>query len=164
MSADSPATFSLPRVPVPHQDFVSYIQKEHQGTVQELLAPYNVYEGRLREGFAQHRETQALQDPKINAVPIFGADRELLRVNARSTDDKVLNGKYLMPLGEKDRKPNGAPATVESINSFKKNFNLFSESSLVDMDWSNIVAAGSSVVTALLPVPEEHDTSKKALR
>jgi len=69
-----------------------------------------------------------------------------------------------MPLQFKDRKLDGAPATVESLQDFKKNFNLFSESSLADLDWTNVVAAGSSVVTALLPVPDKYNTSKKSLR
>lgn len=69
-----------------------------------------------------------------------------------------------MPLAPSERKANGAPAVVCSFNEFKKNFDLFSESTLVDMDWSNVVAAGSSVVTALLPVPEKCGGSKRALR
>lgn len=41
---------------------------------------------------------------------------------------------------------------------------LFSESSLVDLDWSNVIVAGSGVVTALLPVPAPHNESKRSLR
>ena len=63
-----------------------------------------------------------------------------------------------------ERNANGVPAVVGSIKDFKQNFDLFSESALVDMDWSNVVAAGSSVVTALLPVPEPYSGSKRALR
>jgi hypothetical protein len=44
------------------------------------------------------------------------------------------------------------------MKEFKNNFNLFSESSLVDLDWSNVVAAGSSVVTSLLPVMVSYPT------
>lgn len=40
----------------------------------------------------------------------------------------------------------------------------YRESSLADFDWSNVVAVGSSVVTALLPVPDQYNTSKKVLR
>lgn len=158
------SAFLLPEVPVPHRNFVSYIQQEHKEAVQELVAPYNAYEGRLREGFAQHRDHPALEDPNVNAVPVFGSDNEVLRVNARKTDDQAVNSKFIMPLDGKTRKLDGAPATVGSISDFKKNFNIFSESSLTDLDWSNVVAAGSSVVTALLPVPVEYNTSKKALR
>ena len=58
------------------------------------------------------------------------------------------------------RKPQGAPAVVDSLEEFQMNINLFSELSLVDLDWSNVVAAGSSVVTALLPVPEKYNGSR----
>jgi ankyrin repeat protein len=69
-----------------------------------------------------------------------------------------------MALPEEVRRPNGSLATVQSLKEFKRNFNVFSESSLVDMDWSNVVAAGSSVVNCLLPVPKEFDVSKRTLR
>ena len=60
--------------------------------------------------------------------------------------------------------PDGSPAIVEFIREFKNNLNVFSESSLVDLDWSNVVVAGSAVVTSLLAVPKEHASSKRALR
>lgn len=164
MATGTSAAFVLPKVPVPHKNFIQYIQKHPQGSIHELVNPYNAFEAKLREGFAQHRGDQALQDPNVNAVPIFGEDIEVLRVEHRRTDDETLNQKYVMPLVAKDRKPGGAPATVESIQDFKKNFNYFSESSLADLDWNNVVAAGSSVVTALLPVPDKYKDSKKAQR
>lgn len=34
----------------------------------------------------------------------------------------------------------------------------------MDLDWSNVVAAGSAVVTAILPVPAPHNESKRNLR
>ena len=69
-----------------------------------------------------------------------------------------------MTLGAEERRPNGSPAIVQSLKDFQQNFALFCESSLVDLDWSNVVAAGSSVVTCMLPVPEQHRSSKRALR
>lgn len=130
----------------------------------QLVAPFNEYEARLREGFAQHRDHPSLQDPNVNAVPIFKQGQDVPRISKRDIDDQTHHQDHLIPLTAKDRKPAGAPATVETIQDFKKNFNLFSESSLVDLDWSNVVAAGSSVVTPLLPVPDKYNTSKKAQR
>ncbi|EKG11707.1 hypothetical protein MPH_11200 [Macrophomina phaseolina MS6] len=69
-----------------------------------------------------------------------------------------------MPLEAEKRKPDGTPAVIQSLKDFRTNFNIFSESSLADMDWSNVVAAGSSVVTSLLPVPGKYAGSKRALR
>ena len=162
MVTASSAPFTLPKVPVPHQDFVSYIEKH--GANHHILDPYNKYEARLREGFAQHGGDNALKDPMINAVPIFGSNKPLLRVESRKADDQTLNDKCIMSLKAKDRKRAGAPATVADMQEFKKNFNLFSESSLVDLDWNNVIAAGSSVVTSLLPVSQEVSKSKKAQR
>ena len=164
MPSNDIGTFELPKTPVSHANFVSYVTKPGVEEVQGLVAPFRAYEAKLREGFAQHRDHEALQDPFVNAVPIFGNEHDIPRVRARATDDPALNEKYIMPLGSKDRKPDGAPAIVGSLQDFKMYFNLFSESSLADLDWSNVVAAGSSVVTSLLPVPDKHNNSKKALR
>ncbi len=149
---------------MPHEEFVSFINKQRGEDIQKVVTPYNQFEAKLREGFAQHREHEAIQNLNVNAVPLFHEGNDVLRIRARNTDDPLRNAKYLMPLNAKDQKPEGAPATVQSLQDFKTNFNVFSESSLMDLDWSNVVAAGSSVVTALLPVPIEHSTSKKALR
>ena len=160
-AANGPPAFALPKVPVPHGDFVSYINTKTADEISCAVAPYIDYEAKLREGFAQHREHEALKNVHVNAVPVpMGA----LHVKPRNIEDQSLNEKYIMPLTAASRKPDGASATVGSMRDFRKNFNLFSESSLVDMDWSNVVAAGSAVVTALLPVPEKYHGSKKALR
>ena len=160
----SEPTFTLPKVPVPHKDFISFVRDKSWKDITGAVAPYNDYEAKLREGFAQFRDHEALSDPNINAVPVFGSENDALRVRSRNCDDNSLSEKFIMPLDTTSRKKDGAAATVESIQEFKKNFNLFSESSLVDLDWSNIVAAGSSVVTPLLPVPKKHGASKKAQR
>ncbi|KAL8827871.1 MAG: hypothetical protein Q9170_006840 [Blastenia crenularia] len=157
-------TFVLPKVPAVHQDFLSYINGKDGNEVRKLTAPYNNYEAKLREGFAQHRDHPILRDPNVNAVPVFKQGVDIPRISKRDIDAKSHHQNYIIPLSAKDRKPAGAPAVVESIQDFKKNFSLFSESSLADLDWSNVVAAGSSVVTPLLPVPEKFNTSKKAQR
>lgn len=57
----------------------------------------------------------------------------------------------MLPLDAAERRKNGSPAIVQDVNEFQKNFALFSESSLVDLDWSNVVAAG---YIALLTLPD----------
>ncbi|KAL2890087.1 hypothetical protein HOO65_020629 [Ceratocystis lukuohia] len=49
-------------------------------------------------------------------------------------------------------------ATVANLDEFRKSFAVFSEQSLANMDQSNVVAVGSSVVNCLLPVPPEGGT------
>lgn len=158
------STFSLPDLPSPHASFIPYLAKNTEKSLPDLLQPYKDFEGKLREGFAQHRDHETLQDRLVNAVPIYTGHEDTLRIRARNLDDEVENQKYIFPLRTDDRKPHGTPAVVESMESFKQNFSIFSESSLVDLDWSNVVAAGSSVVSSLLPVPKKHRTSKRALR
>jgi hypothetical protein len=69
-----------------------------------------------------------------------------------------------MPLSDDDRMPDGTPAIVESLKEFQQNFNVFTELALSDLDWSNVVVAGSAAVTPLIPVPAKYRGSKRALR
>ncbi|KAL8636281.1 MAG: hypothetical protein Q9226_009269, partial [Calogaya cf. arnoldii] len=158
------STFELPKVPVAHSQFISHVNGKSGHQVLQAVKPFNDYEAKLRQIYAQDREHRSLKDPHVNAVPVFKQDHDVLRICRRDIDDATHHNDHIIPLSAKDRKPAGAPATVDSIQDFKKNFNLFSESSLADLDWTNVVAAGSSVVTALLPVPAKYNTSKKALR
>jgi len=130
----------------------------------QLIAPYKEYDSKLREVFAQQPDHPAVAEPHV--VPVFAGREQHLRIRARNltAESEAERQCYLMPLKKWDRKINGTPAVVESLKEFQTNFQLFSESSLVDMDWSNVVVAGSAVVTSLLPVPEEHSGSKRALR
>ncbi|KAL8951338.1 MAG: hypothetical protein Q9183_007462, partial [Haloplaca sp. 2 TL-2023] len=70
-SANDPSSFTLPKVPVPHEKFIPYINGKHGNDIPDAVAPYNDFEAKLREGFAQYRHHQALEDPNINAVPVF---------------------------------------------------------------------------------------------
>ncbi|EFE42592.1 ankyrin repeat protein [Trichophyton verrucosum HKI 0517] len=158
---------SLPQLPAKHSDFLCYIKANSNTPINELLKPYNEYDSALRQIFAQEPSNPILRDNHVNVVPLYGADGVAdLRVQARDLDSEPqeLTDKYLLPLKDEDRRPNGSPAVVTSFKEFQTNFNLFSESSLSDLDWSNVIAAGSSVVTALLPVPDEYKESKRQLR
>lgn len=132
----------------------------------ELLQPYRAYEAKLRQLYAQDAGNEALKDPNLNILPLF-ADNPHINVRARNlaTESQQEKDRYIMPLPDDgQRRPHGSPAVVKSLKDFKHNFNVFSESSLVEMDWSNVVAAGSSVTNCLLPVPEEYIISKRSLR
>jgi hypothetical protein len=159
-----PAKIVLPQLPSKHEDWISHVAKHPDTPLHELIVPYKEYDSKLREVFAQQPDHPAVATP--NVVPIFAGDEHDLKVRARNLDDETdeERQRYLMPLKKVDRKPSGSPAVVQSLKEFQTNFQLFSESSLVDMDWSNVVVAGSAVVTSLLPVPEKHNASKRALR
>ncbi|KAJ4332923.1 hypothetical protein N0V95_009544 [Ascochyta clinopodiicola] len=155
---------ALPQLPAEHADWLSHVSKHPSASMHELLAPYKEYDARLREVFAQQPSHPAIQ--KSNIVPLFTGQERDIKVRARNpaTESEDERQRYLLPLKASERKPNGAPAVVQSLKEFQTNFQLFSESALVDMDWSNVVVGGSAVVTSLLPVPAEHNTSKRALR
>lgn len=155
---------ALPELPVPHAEWLSHVFKYPATSMHELLAPYKDYEARLREVFAQQPSHPAIS--KSNIVPLFTGLEQDVKIRARdlATESEDERERYLMPLAKSDRKPDGAPAIVQSLKEFQTNFQLFSESALVDMDWSNVVVAGSAVVASLLPVPARHNTSKRTLR
>ncbi|KAG9185559.1 hypothetical protein G6011_06890 [Alternaria panax] len=164
MQDQTSTLMELPSIPVSHGDWIAHSAAHQEVPVCDLIEPYKAYDSKLREIFAQQPEHPAIETP--NVVPIFAGREHELKIRARNLADEseAERQRYLMPLGKADRKPSGSPAVVQSLDEFKTNFRLFSESSLVDMDWSNVVVAGSAVVTSLLPVPKKYNSSKRALR
>ncbi|KAK2065301.1 ankyrin [Colletotrichum caudatum] len=156
----------LQELPVPHGDLVNYIHHHPEKNMVEILEPYRKYEAQLRSVFAQDRQNPVLGDPHINLLPLFTEDTENIKTRARflAAETQEEKDHYIMALPDHKRRPNDSPAVVSGIKEFQKNFNIFSESSLIDMNWDNVVAAGSSVINTLLPVPPEFNTSKRKLR
>lgn len=157
---------SLPPLPAPHFQFVQYVASNPNKPMVELVQPYKDHDAKLREVFAQEPGNDLLNDPHINVVPVFNDQTTNLTIRARDLagETREEREKYVMPLASRDRKKSGAPAVVSNLKDFQHNFTVFSEASLSDLDWSNVVAAGSSVVTSMLPVPEEYSGSRRALR
>ncbi|KAI1209484.1 ankyrin repeat protein [Annulohypoxylon truncatum] len=156
----------LPRLPVAHDELINYIAHLPKIPMSELMDPYRKYEAQLREMYAQQRNNPVLDDPYINVLPLFTKDTPNIRTRARNLEAESPSEKekYIMSLPDDKRRPNDSPAVVSSLKQFRHNFGVFSETSLVEMDWSNVVAAGSSVVNCLLPVPDQYKKSKRALR
>ncbi|KAI1456874.1 ankyrin [Annulohypoxylon moriforme] len=157
---------TLPKLPVAHDALANYIANHPKTPVSELMDPYRKYEAQLREMYAQQRDNPVLDDPYINVLPLFTKDTPNIKTRARNleVESPVEKEKYIMSLPDDKRRPNDSPAVVSSLKEFRHNFSIFSESSLAEMDWSNVVAAGSSVVNCLLPVPDQFKKSKRALR
>ena len=157
---------ALPVVPAKHDAFIQYLANHPQTPMAELVQPYRDFDARVRELYAQEPDHPTLKDPFINVLPLFDGNVEQVKIRARNlaTESAEEKERFIMPLSDSDRKPGGSPAVVQSFKEFQNNFNVFSELSLADLDWSNVVAAGSSVVTSLLPVPEEYSESKRTIR
>ncbi|CAK7202192.1 hypothetical protein SEUCBS139899_004914 [Sporothrix eucalyptigena] len=156
----------LPPIPAPHGELPSYLAQHPDRPMTELFEPYRKYEASVRELYAQEPSHPALTDPHVNVLPLFTEDTSKLLIRARDLDAEreEVKSKYIMPLPEENRRPTGAPAVVSSLQEFQGNFSVFSELSLADIGWDNVVAAGSSVVNCLLPVPEEYSKSRRSLR
>lgn len=158
---------SLPTLPVKHNDFVKYVNANLEKPMVDLVQPYNEFDAVLRKKFAQDPSHPSIQDNYANIVPLYGQTGSTnISIRARDlvSETPEQTEKYILPLSAKDRKPHGSAAVVPSLNEFKNNFALFTEGSLSEIDWSNVVAAGSAVVTSLLPVPEKYRNSKRGLR
>ncbi|OAA37284.1 ankyrin repeat protein [Beauveria brongniartii RCEF 3172] len=157
---------ALPSLPVPHGQLARYISENVDKTMIEIMEPYRKYEAGLRGIFAQDRQNPALNDPYINVLPLFTDDTSRITTRARdlASESEEEKSRYIMALPNEQRRSHGSPATVGSIDEFQNNFNLFSESSLSELDWNNVVAAGSSVINCLLPVPEAFKVNKRKLR
>ena len=165
-SPEPPTELSLPSIPVPIKDFIPYFAKNKTVPVPEILEPFAAYEGELRKFYAQRPDDPILADGLTNMVPVFSGHESDLKIRARKLEEETEEerARYVMPLLDMERKGDETPAVVASLKEFRKNFNIFSESSLAELEWNNVVAAGSSVTTALLPVPEKWNGSKRALR
>ncbi|KAH9895597.1 ankyrin [Cubamyces lactineus] len=130
------------------------------------LQPSLADEAELRHLFATDKNHARLADPYVGLVDVFPAPDDIRTTRARviaSEDD--LSAQYIFPLSEKQRRKDGDPAMVSSLEDFKKNWAIFSEGSLSQLtDWSNVVVAGGSIQACLTPLPDSAKTSKRAMR
>ncbi|KAG8626930.1 hypothetical protein KVT40_005875 [Elsinoe batatas] len=157
---------ALPELPADHSAFIAYLQSNVDTPLLQLLQPYTDYDNVMRKVFAQQPNHDAITRPSVVSLFSKPGEADKIRIKARdtSTESDSQKEQYLLPLEKSDRKPNGSPAVVPTLQQFRKNFSVFSESSLSEMDWSNVVCAGSAVVTCLLPVPKKYTDSKRSMR
>ncbi|CAG9972479.1 unnamed protein product [Clonostachys byssicola] len=160
------ASQTSPELPVPLSQLVKYIHGHPELSVSQILGPYHKHEAYLRALFAQDGQNPILDNPYVNTLPLFTEVSELVTTRARNPalETAEERSRYIMPLSDEKRRKDGSPAIVAGLAEFQRNFSIFSEASLADMDWSNVVAAGSSVVNCLLPIPEEYKVNKRKLR
>ena len=156
----------LPPLPAPHSELVRYVAQHPETPVTELFQPYRKFEADLRRLYAQEPDHDLLKQPHVNVVPLFTEDTPEIKVRARdlTAESEVEKSHYIMPLPDQNRHLAGEPATVQNLNQFKSNLSVFAESALTELNWDNVVAAGSSVVNCLLPVPTKYNASKRSLR
>ncbi|KAF3928803.1 hypothetical protein ABW21_db0208075 [Orbilia brochopaga] len=155
---------SLPSVPTAPASFLSLIAANENKPLRELVKPYLEYESKLRSLFAQDPSNPDIVDNLVGLVPIYDGHDDQIKIRSRdlSLETQEEKDRYIMPL-EDERKASGQRAIVDH-ETFRKNFDAFTEGTLENLNWSHIVAAGSSVMTPILPVPEDDNKDEDTLR
>jgi len=123
-------------------------------------------ETELRKLFATDKQNTRLADPHVGLVDVFDAPDVIRTSRARVVQgSEDLSAHYVMPLNEVNRRKEGAPCMVKSLEEFKKNWGVFTEGSLSHLiDWKNVIAAGGSVLACLLPLDDAAKVSKRSIR
>ncbi|KAI1799006.1 hypothetical protein F4811DRAFT_568851 [Daldinia bambusicola] len=135
-----------PSLPEPSSQFISYLNQNQGDSTRALLQPYLGYEKWLRHEFVN---PNAEIDCYSNLVPIFNGQESLLKI--RTIDYQLADkSRYLMPLEDHQREEDQRLAIVESLEEYQCNFDGFTRGMLAGLDWSNLVAAGSSALLPLL--------------
>ncbi|KAF8349125.1 ankyrin repeat protein [Amanita rubescens] len=132
----------------------------------EVLQPSLDDETELRRLLATDRSNARLSNPYVGIVDVFEAPSDIRTTRARVVkDDRDLNAKHVMPVPEDKRRKEGEPCMVSDLDEFKRNWSIFSEGSLSQLkDWSNVIAAGGSVLACLAPLSDADKASKRAIR
>ncbi|KAF7983241.1 hypothetical protein HWV62_22850 [Athelia sp. TMB] len=117
-------------------------------------------ENTLRELYARDPTHQLLTDPTVGLIDLFSAQPYLRTIHARRICPSNLgeiSDQYILPLSRYARRKDGEPATVTNLRTFLQNWEIFTERTLVSLDWSNVIAAGGSVGACITPLPTEID-------
>ena len=135
-------------------------------SLDEALQPSLDDEVELRRLLATDRSNARLSNPYVGLVDVFDAPSDIKTTRARVVkDEQDLDAKYVMPLPEDKRRKEGDPCMVANLEEFKKNWSIFTEGSLNQLtDWSNVIAAGGSVLACLTPLSEADKVSKRSIR
>lgn len=115
---------SLPTLPLPPSQFISYFAENPEVPIRQLLEPYLTYETWLRLEFAKN-PSQA--DGFENLVSIYDGQEDKLKIRAidRQTADR---NKYILPLSKREREKDGSLAITSSLLDYRDNFKGFTRS------------------------------------
>jgi len=131
-----------------------------------VLQPSLDDEAELRKFFATDKGNARLKDMYVGLVDISAAPSDIRTTRARvviSNSDR--DAQHVMALSDALRRKEGSPAMVDSLETFKTKWSVFTENSLSRMfDWSNVIAAGGSVQACLMSLPKVATASKWAMR
>lgn len=117
------------KLPTKPSNFIAHLNHDENTRTGDLLQHYLEYELWLRRAFAQGSSNI---DGEVNLVPIFGEKQRQLwmrNLDRRTSDSEG----YLMRLPDKNVREEGAPATAESLDDFKNNFDAFTHGTLKNL-------------------------------
>ncbi|KAI3083872.1 hypothetical protein CBS147353_2016 [Aspergillus niger] len=136
---------SPPATPTTPSRFLSHLSKHPDKPTRQLLQPYLEYETWLRKIFTTPSFSIGGTG---DLVSVYGWRQCSIRI--RTTDrNETTMARYIMPLKDEQRLPEGAPAIAASFAEFQYQFEAFTH------DWSNLVVAGSAALIPLLPIRED---------
>ncbi|KAG8935884.1 hypothetical protein FRC02_005883 [Tulasnella sp. 418] len=154
-------------------------------TLESALRPAQDDEAVLRRLFATERNTNPrLKDPHVGLVSVYGQHTDHIKKShprvvkpsppSDTIDDSPsvyvdsnLDRHHIMPLTDDTRRKHGEPCIAQTLEEFQNRWSIFTEGSLSQLtDWSNVIAAGGSVLACLLPLPAHvvAKGSKRAIR
>lgn len=126
------------------------------GPKDELFTQVVDEENKYREIFAQDRNSPVLNDPHLMLVDVH-ANSDIFVFEKQPATLPLL-----FALGDR-QKPAGQSCIVDA-RTFKRNFELFTEYQLRELDWSNVFVAGGTALACLQPIPEPHNKDNIARR
>ncbi|EFX02070.1 ankyrin repeat protein [Grosmannia clavigera kw1407] len=137
-------------LPTPPGDFIGRLASTKNVPARQVVTPYIAYETELRHKFAEGQNIPQ----NANMIPIYDGHENLVKFchHGRNILDKT---KYIMPLPQSLTGNHGDPAITLSLADYRKNFRAFTHGLFHDMDWGNMVVAGSSALLPLLPYREK---------
>ncbi|XP_006457063.1 hypothetical protein AGABI2DRAFT_181422 [Agaricus bisporus var. bisporus H97] len=127
----------------------------------DVLGPSLADEQELRKLFAQDKANPRLDDPYVGLVDLD----EIPFLRYQTFSLPTLSGQYIMPLQDNQRRKDGDASMVADFDEFGKNWSIFTEGSLSQLiNWNNVIAAGGSVLSALLPLSDKDKENKRTIR
>lgn len=155
-------------------DFLARFAPASNGELDGILEDAKSFELELRGLFANQPEHATLRNPLTGLLSLFDIPdyRHVLRARPRliqqslpeEEGERALSEHFIFPLPETKRYSEGQPITVESFDVFLRCWNVFSEETLSQINWDNVVVAGGSILACVSPIPVESMSSKVALR
>ncbi|KAI8049744.1 ankyrin repeat-containing domain protein [Syncephalis plumigaleata] len=124
-------------------------------------------EAEYRQLFAQQPNDTRITNPYVLLLDVFNHP-ELWQHPERISEDELAKRGYgiVMPITEKEKQytPNTLAICHDTIDQFKRNWRLFTENSLENLNWNNVFAAGGAINACLLPIPEKSAKSYRTIR